>query len=146
MRLTVTLFATVLFFTEVYGQQVQSQSHFMRRAMVEHHAGSATVVANDPRPLFQAITAVREEYGWVVDYEEPPYFSKYDLVDTTDPAWRAAGGQGRFVRGRQRECSLLMAADTAGHLAGLHCHKALHALDSHVLFIQRHKKETAQSG
>jgi hypothetical protein len=39
--------------------------------------------------LRQAIEAIRQEYGWTVDYEDPPYES-YDLVDGTDPAWRRA--------------------------------------------------------
>jgi hypothetical protein len=90
MRLSSTAFATMLFFTALYGQQVDSRHHFMPKALVKHQAGSATVIANDPRPLFQAITAVREEYGWAVNYEDPPYFRKYDLVDDTDPQWRAA--------------------------------------------------------
>ncbi len=47
------------------------------------------VRANDPRPLDQAITAIRQEYGWIVDYEDPPYESN-ELVDDTDPNWRKA--------------------------------------------------------
>jgi len=34
--------------------------------------------------------AVSEEYGWLIDFEDLPYYSSYDLVDDTDPAWRAA--------------------------------------------------------
>lgn len=58
------------------------------RAVV-HKNGSATVTVNDPRPLAQAIRAAREEYGWVVDYEEPPWRSG-DLRDTSPAAWHAA--------------------------------------------------------
>ncbi|MGH9404618.1 MAG: hypothetical protein ACRD3D_02145 [Terriglobia bacterium] len=57
---------------------------------VTHHNGSVTVVINDPRPLAQAITAVSEEYGWVVDYEEPPWQSSRDLRDMSPAAWHAA--------------------------------------------------------
>ena len=49
-------------------------------------------------PLQQAIEAIREEYGWTVDYEEPPYES-YDLVDVTDPGWRRAHPDAKGVTG-----------------------------------------------
>jgi len=38
----------------------------------------------------QAIEAISQEYGWIVDYEDPLYRSHFDLVDVTDPKWRAA--------------------------------------------------------
>jgi hypothetical protein len=40
---------------------------------VEHSANSATVVANNPRPLWMAVVALRHEYGWLIDYEDPIY-------------------------------------------------------------------------
>lgn len=73
-------------------QGVRSQAtrpQFMKSGVVEHHGLTAAVTANHPRPLHQAIQAVREEYGWVVDFEDPPYSSRFDLVDDTDPQWRA---------------------------------------------------------
>jgi hypothetical protein len=39
------------------------------------------------RPLFQAVEALRDEYSWVVDYEDPIY-SGSELVDDTSPDWR----------------------------------------------------------
>jgi len=62
----------------------------MDRAEVRHLANSATITANSPRPLAQAVTALSEEYAWVIDFEDPPYYSKYDLVDDTASQWRAA--------------------------------------------------------
>jgi hypothetical protein len=61
----------------------------MDYAVVQHHGAFVTVLASEPRPLRQAITAVREEYGWTIDFEDPPYYSNYDLVDDTAPEWRA---------------------------------------------------------
>jgi len=61
----------------------------MKDGKVEHKQGSATVTANTARPLAQAIAALREEYGWVLDYEDPPYTNEPDLVDAADPQWRA---------------------------------------------------------
>jgi hypothetical protein len=48
------------------------------------------LTANDPRPLSQAIEAISQEYGWLVDFEDPLYRSHFDLVDATDPKWRAS--------------------------------------------------------
>jgi hypothetical protein len=62
----------------------------MENAQVRHLADSITVSANDARPLAQAVTALSEEFGWAIDFEDPPYYSKYDLVDDTVPQWRAA--------------------------------------------------------
>jgi hypothetical protein len=70
------------------GQQLQH--NFMERATIHHQGSSAVVVANDPRPLMQAVDGVAREYGWAVNYEDPPYQSKYDLVDIVDPNWLAA--------------------------------------------------------
>ena len=63
---------------------------FMSAAVVKHNAGAGTLTANDPRPLMQAVEAISQEYGWTVDYEDPLYQSHFDLVDSTDPDWRAA--------------------------------------------------------
>lgn len=69
---------------------------YMRRAVIEHHAGTATVTADSAIPLQDAITVVREEYGWVVDYEDPPYAGT-DL--TVHPSPRAGVPPYRIVAG-----------------------------------------------
>jgi len=38
------------------------------------------LTANDSRPLEQALTALQQKYGWLVNYEDPQYTSKLDLV------------------------------------------------------------------
>jgi len=83
---------TLLFssYCDVLAQSTGQRPTYMQDGLVEHHGSSATVLANDPRPLLQAARAVAEEYGWVVDFEDPLYDSKYDTVDTTDAEWRAA--------------------------------------------------------
>ena len=70
---------------------------FMDTGVIQHQGAAATLTANDPRPLRQAIEAVSQEYGWTVDYEDPPYKTRFDLVDDTDPAWRARHPNGRAV-------------------------------------------------
>jgi hypothetical protein len=73
----------------LHAQVERPKGPFMPRGIVQHHGNSATTLADDPRPLLQAVTAVSEEYGWVVDFEDPPYESDADLVDDTAPQWRA---------------------------------------------------------
>jgi hypothetical protein len=73
-----------------FAQSNSQKAKYMRDGLVEHHGQSATVLANDPRPLLQAARTVAEEYGWVVDFEDPLYSNKFDSVDDTDPTWRAA--------------------------------------------------------
>jgi hypothetical protein len=63
---------------------------FAAVANIEHTSSSGHVSANYSRPLFQTAETVIREYGWVVDYEDPPYFSTFDLTDDTDPRWRAS--------------------------------------------------------
>jgi hypothetical protein len=92
MRFLIVALVTVLWSLH---PQVQSDiqarhSRYMDRAEVRHLADSVAVTANDARPLAQAVTALSEEFGWAIDFEDPPYYSKYDLVDDTDAKWRAA--------------------------------------------------------
>lgn len=84
---------TVLFFLlavpSVLLAQAPPKPTFMNAAVVQHNGAAGTLTANDPRPLSQAIEAISQEYGWTVDFEDPLYQSRFDLVDATDPTWRA---------------------------------------------------------
>jgi hypothetical protein len=75
----------------------QQQSNYLRNAEIERDQGIVTVDANYPRPLQQVLEAVLEEYGWSVDYEDPPYQSALELIDATAPQWRAANPAARGV-------------------------------------------------
>jgi hypothetical protein len=66
-----------------------SKPSFMNAGVVQHQGTAGALTANDPRPLMQAIATISQEYGWTVDFEDPPYRSHLDLVDDTDPVWRA---------------------------------------------------------
>lgn len=70
-------------------QSTQSPE-FLDRAYIRHSGTEVTVVANDPIPLLQAVYALRLEYGWQVNWESAPGYSHFDLVDATNPKWRAA--------------------------------------------------------
>ncbi|MGC1418483.1 MAG: hypothetical protein WA817_24580 [Candidatus Acidiferrum sp.] len=69
--------------------QSPAKPSFMSAALIQHNGSSGVLTANFPRPLSQAIEAISQEYGWLIDYEDPPYHSHFDLVDDTDPTWRA---------------------------------------------------------
>jgi hypothetical protein len=69
-------------------QSIRAQ--YLDHARIQHSNSWATVVANDSIPLFQAIYAVRLEYGWQINWESAPSYSRFDLVDVTDSEWRAA--------------------------------------------------------
>ncbi|MGA8437031.1 MAG: hypothetical protein WB762_32950 [Candidatus Sulfotelmatobacter sp.] len=42
-------------------------------------------MANDSRPLAQALEALQQKYGWRVNYEDPQYISKLDLSEPKGP-------------------------------------------------------------
>ena len=92
MRFLLIAFVIVLSSVYAHAQDAVQVRHskYMDHAEVRQLANSATIAANDARPLAQALTALSEEYAWAVDFEDPPFYSKYDLVDDTDAKWRAA--------------------------------------------------------
>lgn len=87
MKRSVLLFLLAVPFAVL--AQAPTKPTFMNAAVVQHNGAAGTLTANDPRPLSQAIEAISQEYGWIVDFEDPLYRSHFDLVDATDPKWRA---------------------------------------------------------
>jgi hypothetical protein len=85
--------------SRIFAQGVLSPHAYMQEAVIEHHGTTATVKADSPIPLKQAVTAVSEEYGWAVHYEDPPYQTKYDVMDMTNPSYRAAHPEAKVVLG-----------------------------------------------
>jgi hypothetical protein len=83
------LIGGVLSTEAVVGWAQVARPQFIDSATVTQTDRKASIYANDPRPLDQAIRAIREQYGWIVDYEDPPY-GPNDLVDDTDAKWRKA--------------------------------------------------------
>lgn len=45
--------------------------------------------SNDPRPLWRAMSALAEECGWIIDYEDPVY-SENDATARVDPGFLAS--------------------------------------------------------
>jgi len=70
--------------------QSTTRPAYRDRALIQHANSSVTVTANAPLPLFQAISAIREAYGWQVSWEQAAGYSPFDVVDDTGPRWRAS--------------------------------------------------------
>jgi hypothetical protein len=82
--------AVLLLLAGLASAQSTSGPKYLDRAMIQHRDSTATVTANYPTPLFQAVDGIRQEYGWQVNWEEAPCYSHFDVVDDTSPRWRAA--------------------------------------------------------
>jgi hypothetical protein len=58
---------------------------YQREASISQTEGTIHVSANSPRPLAQILDALRQKYGWLVDYEDPQYVSQLDIVERPGP-------------------------------------------------------------
>ena len=96
MKRTVLLF--LLAVPSVLLAQAPAKPSFMNAAVIQHNGAAGTLTANDPRPLSQAVEAISQEYGWVVDFDDPLYTSHFDLVDATDPTWKASHPNAKATR------------------------------------------------
>jgi hypothetical protein len=76
-------------------QTTREKGSYLRQAAISETGGTIHIVANSPRPLAQTLDALQQKYGWVVDYEDPQFISKLDLVEAEGPGNRVPGG-GRF--------------------------------------------------
>lgn len=81
---------------EAFGQAPSVMGTYTNRPVIEHHTCSATVKANSTAPLGEAVFALNKEYGWVVDYEDPPYAGA-DLTIRPSPV--AGGPPDKIVAG-----------------------------------------------
>jgi hypothetical protein len=85
MQILLELVALFLIFVgQLWAQQAAQPHAYIERAVIQHQSGTATVTANSGRPLSQALRAIRAEYGWVIDYEDPLYKDP-DLTTYADP-------------------------------------------------------------
>jgi hypothetical protein len=85
--ITMILLALLCEFTSA---QSKPRPKYFDHALIEHTGHSIILTANDSAPLFQAIDALRLEFGWQINRESAPCFSHLEIVDDTDPKWRAA--------------------------------------------------------
>ncbi|HUO25665.1 MAG TPA: hypothetical protein VMU61_08360 [Candidatus Aquilonibacter sp.] len=61
--------------------QAPERGHYTREASITETAGAIHIAANSPRPLEQVLEALQQKYGWLVDYEDPRYLSKHEIVE-----------------------------------------------------------------
>jgi hypothetical protein len=54
---------------------------YSREATITQSEKTIHIAANNPRPIAQVLNALHLKYGWLIDYEDPRYVSKLDLVD-----------------------------------------------------------------
>lgn len=69
---------------------------YLREAAITPSGHAIHIAANSPRPVQQILVALRLKYGWVIDYEDPRYISKLDVVERsaaigTNPLLPAGG-------------------------------------------------------
>lgn len=89
------LFLLITFFicvssAKLFAQESQPKKQYSEVVIEHKTTGSAIVKANAPRPLHDVISALNDEYGWTINYEDAPYDSDFELIDSTDPKWRAS--------------------------------------------------------
>jgi hypothetical protein len=90
MRIAAIASFCAVFCSIAIAQQKPNRYAWIESGKVEHQSGTATLSCNHPDTLQEVIRTLREEYGWSISTEMPPFFSSFDLVDDTSPKWRAA--------------------------------------------------------
>src|SRR5580704_1067865 len=90
MNLNPSAVTVLLLLAGLASAQTTTRPKYMDRAMIQRADSTVTVTANYPTPLFQAVDGIRLKYGWQVNWEEAPCYSRLDVVDDTSPRWRAA--------------------------------------------------------
>jgi hypothetical protein len=93
LRLSVGILFLLCYLTKVTHGQGSYSSH----ATISETEKTIRVVANDSRPLTQALDALQQKYGWRVNYEDPQYRSKLDLVEAKDLQDKSSSPNGRRV-------------------------------------------------
>lgn len=90
MLKTIRMIPVFALLCELAAAQSTPRPKFLDHALIRHDGTEVTVLASDSLPLFQALSGVRLEYGWQINWESAPGYSRFDLVDDTDPGWRTA--------------------------------------------------------
>jgi hypothetical protein len=94
--------------------QDASPDRFWTAGKVTHAAGSATVAASDPRPLWMAMNALEREYGWVIDFDDP-IWTESDTTAQNNPVWDAQhpGNPSRMPSGTSFQSTYAEGPDTS---------------------------------
>lgn len=75
--------------------QTEKAPAYLKQAVITQSGDAVNVAANSARPLLQALDALQQKFGWIVDYEDARYVSHLDYVDvpgdTSRPQLPAGG-------------------------------------------------------
>jgi hypothetical protein len=95
------VFAGALFLLSCFAEGAQAQASFSKQATISETAGKLRLSGNDSRPLTQALTALQQKFGWRLNYEDPQYISKLDVVAAKDLLDKSSypDGEHRIPRG-----------------------------------------------
>jgi hypothetical protein len=103
-------------------QATSAKASYFRKAEVHESGGSIQIAANSPRPLAQVADALRQKYGWTIDYEDPRFTSPSDLVVVEGPPRQTlpAGGDFKieFPGNNPQEEKVLTTAVNSYNLSG----------------------------
>lgn len=81
-RIKTAIFMCATFSSPTLAQTVgQRNTSYLTQAAITETTEAAHIAANSPRPLLQAVDALRLKYGWVVSYEDPAYHSTQEIVE-----------------------------------------------------------------
>ena len=87
LRTCHAIFPYAIFFFSGFAQTIApNKTPYLRQASITETTEAVHITANSPRPLLQALDALRHKYGWVVSYEDPAYTSSLDVVEGRDGA------------------------------------------------------------
>jgi hypothetical protein len=75
-----------------WSKDVNQTRGWTQAVSITHGRNTASFTVDDARPLAIVVHEVREEYGWLVDYEDPVY-DKTQTINTMSSAWQAAHPQ-----------------------------------------------------
>ncbi|MFY9741770.1 MAG: hypothetical protein WA252_01620 [Candidatus Sulfotelmatobacter sp.] len=85
LRTCHAIFPYAIFFFSGFAQTIApNKTPYLRQASITETTEAVHITANSPRPLLQALDALRHKYGWVVSYEDPAYTSSLDVVEGRD--------------------------------------------------------------
>lgn len=76
-----TLLSALIVFQGFARTTAEQTATYLRQATITQTSEVVHITANSPRPLLQTLDALRQKYGWVVDYEDPKYISHLDVID-----------------------------------------------------------------
>jgi hypothetical protein len=65
--------SSLLFASTSFCQAPQQTNPALKKPLIYQVGQVVQINATGPRPLLQAIDALQQKYGWVVDYEDPQY-------------------------------------------------------------------------